>query len=59
MANIPPRAVWSLIQPYETKAEWDKLFKTGRILEKIDEYSGLDVKLANNHRLTRYGFFYP
>ena len=51
--------MWSLIQPYETKAEWDKLFKTGRILEKIDEYSGLDVKLANNHRLTRYGFFYP
>ena len=59
IANVPVRAVWDIISQVQRKAEWDKLFKSGNLLESLDADTGMiDVFLhdGTNNWLTLQKF---
>ena len=46
IANVPVRAVWDIISQVQRKAEWDKLFKSGNLLESLDADTGMMMEHA-------------
>ena len=56
IAPVPARAIWDLIRVFERKGEWDKLFKSGRVLAKLDQFTGLNnpMYLINAIALSKF-----